>query len=140
MEKDVLMKFLQEIDKDFIPFLSQKVDLSSYCDKLLSNAQLFASYSDDENISGLVVLYANDFAKRYAYIPLVAVRKDCRGRGLAKELLVKAVSYVKKMGGQYKMYILGIHTNNPIALRFYQKLGFVKQDERNGRTYLEMHF
>lgn len=46
MEKVQLMDFLSKIDKYFTPNLSQKTDLTDYCDKLLSNAQLFVSYSN----------------------------------------------------------------------------------------------
>ena len=46
MEKVLLMEFLSKIDKYFTPNLSQKTELSDYCDKLLSKAQLFVSYSN----------------------------------------------------------------------------------------------
>lgn len=43
MDKNVLMEFLQKVDKDFTPYLSQKTDLSAFGDRLLNHANLFVS-------------------------------------------------------------------------------------------------
>lgn len=134
----MLMEFLQKVDKDFTPRLSQKTDLSSFCDKLLANARLFVSYSDDGRIKGLVAIYANDFTRRYAYVPLVAVSPECRSQGVAKALVYMAVAYVKDLGRD-NIQTVGIHTSNPIALALYRKLGFRMVSENGNREYLELH-
>ena len=138
MNKKVLMEFLQKVDKDFTPYLSQKIDLSSFCDKMLANAKLFVSCSTNGEIKGLVALYANDFTKKYAYIPLLAVAPMFRKQGIARTLMDSALEYVRGLGTE-KIQIIGIHTSNPIALSFYEKLGFGLVDESNNREYLELH-
>ncbi len=138
MDKNVLMEFLQKVDKDFTPYLSQKTDLSSFCGKMLDNAKLFVSYAANGEIKGLVALYANDFTKKYAYIPLLAVAPMYRKQGIARTLMDSALEYVRGLGTE-KIRIIGIHTSNPIALQFYEKLGFRLVDESNNREYLELH-
>lgn len=139
MDRKLLMDFLKEVDRYFSPNLSQKTELSVFCDKLLRKAKLFVSYSGGGKIIGLVALYANDFSNRYAYIPIVAVHKDFRNKGIAKTLVESAISYVRSMSRK-EIRTLGIHTNNEVALHLYLEKGFVKLDEKDGRSYLEMNF
>lgn len=138
MEKVQLMDFLSKIDKYFTPNLSQKTDLSDYCDKLLSNAQLFVSYSNGGgNINGVVALYANDFKNHYAYVSLVAVDSDFRNQGIARNLLVQAINHVRGLGVD-KIQKIGIYTNNHIALHLYETLNFCRISVSQDRYYLEL--
>lgn len=138
MDKNVLMEFLQKVDKDFTPYLSQKTDLSAFGDRLLNHANLFVSKDEKGEIKGLVALYANDFVKKYAYIPLLAVAPEYRKQGIARMLMNEAIDYVRELGSE-KIQVIGIHTSNPIAFDFYKELGFRLLDESNNREYLELH-
>lgn len=137
MEKVLLMEFLSKIDKYFTPNLSQKTELSDYCDKLLSKAQLFVSYSNGGKINGLVALYANDFENHYAYVSLVAVVSDYRNQGIARNLLVQAINHVRGLGVD-KIQKIGIYTNNHIALHLYETLNFCRISVSQNRYYLEL--
>lgn len=137
MEKVLLMEFLSKIDKYFTPNLSQKTELSDYCDKLLSKAQLFVSYSNGGKINGLVALYANDFENHYAYVSLVAVDSDYRNQGIARNLLVQAINHVCGLGVD-KIQKIGIYTNNHIALHLYETLNFCRISVSQNRYYLEL--
>lgn len=138
MEKVLLMEFLSKIDKYFTPNLSQKTELSDYCDKLLSKAQLFVSYSNGGGkINGLVALYANDFENHYAYVSLVAVDSDYRNQGIARNLLVQAINHVRGLGVD-KIQKIGINTNNHIALHLYETLNFCRISVSQNRYYLEL--
>ena len=138
MEKVLLMEFLSKIDKYFTPNLSQKTELSDYCDKLLSKAQLFVSYSNGGGkINGLVALYANDFENHYAYVSLVAVDSDYRNQGIARNLLVQAINHVRGLGVD-KIQKIGIHTNNHIALHLYETLNFCRISVSQNCYYLEL--
>ena len=73
-------------------------------------------YEQDKRILGFVTLQ-ND-----GHIPLVAVRKDARGKGIAKELIHHALSYLKDTN----VSVVNIETvimNTP-ALRSYIGIGF----------------
>lgn len=133
-----LRRFLKEVDGDFSPALSERVDLDVFADKLLKNANFFYDESDRGNIKCLVAMYANDFEKKYAYIPLVAVASNYRKQGLGSKMMLKALDYIHSLGDGIK--IIGIHTNNPIAFELYKKLSFhevcVCDDNK---YYLEYH-
>lgn len=118
----VLLKFLREVNGDFYPPLSQKTNLNLFAEKMLANAEFFYEQSDSGNIIGLVAIYANDFGKKYAYIPLVVVSPSYRRLGIANKLLLAALDYVASLGN--KIQTIGIHTNNSVAVKLYQNIGF----------------
>lgn len=134
-DKEMLYRYLVDVDRDFIPFLSEKTDLRQYVEKVIEKASLYSILSDDDNIAGLVVFYANDFEKRYAYIPLVSVRSECRRQGIAGRLLNSALDYIRSLNG--KISTVGIHTNNQHAFDLYVKLGFKHISTIGERAYLE---
>lgn len=131
-----ILKFLKLIDGDFTPSLSEKTNLEMFALKLKEHADLFYDLSEDGEIKALVCMYANDYEKKYAYIPLVGVHPQFRGQGLAAKLLLDAVDFVKAKEGLIKT--IGIHSNNPIALKIYGKIGFKTVSEQNGRVYQEL--
>lgn len=139
LNKSVLLKFFHKIDNDFNPSLSHKTNLDSFGEKILKNAKLFVSYTDDGEIKGMVAIYANNFESHYSYIPLIAVGSDYRKQGIARALLVQAIDYVRGLG-KGKINCIGIHTNNPVALHLYEELGFCLKDESQNREYLELNF
>lgn len=126
-----LYDFLSDIDQDFSPCLSSKVNLKEYVTKILDNAELIVDV--DYNLRGLVVLYCNDIANRKAYISLCGVRKEFRGKGIARQLMINAIEVAKEKG----MRALGIHSNNIIAINLYKSLGFTTK-EPGIREYLEL--
>lgn len=130
-----LLKFLNEVNDDFCPPLSQKTNLNLFVEKMLANADFFYEKSDSGNITGLVAIYANDFEKKYAYIPLVAVSPSYRRLGIANKLLSAALDYVASL--ENKIQTIGIHTDNPVAAQLYQKLGFESVSVENERYYME---
>lgn len=131
-QKQKLLLFLESINEDFSPPLTDKVSLEEYVNKIIENAELVLE-SNNEEICGLVVLYCNDKQSNRAYIPLCGVNKEFRGKGIAKSLMEKAILIVKKAG----YHTLAIHSNNPIAINLYKKLGF-KIIEGNERVYMEL--
>lgn len=127
-----LLSFLRSVDTDFHPALSEKVDLSAYARKIIEKANLALDY-DGDKIIGLVVVYCNDEINKRAYIPLVGVASGYRNRGIAKKLMMQAIQVVTERGFK----IIGIHSNNPIAVRLYRSLGFVVVNPGE-RAYLEL--
>lgn len=134
IDKSILFNFLKSIDKDFNPHLSEKVDLKEYIDKILEKAYLI-HYNHDGNLIGLLVLYCNDFENKKAYIPLVGVLDGFRGNGVARKMMLECLSYVNLKGFK----IIGIHSNNPIAIDLYRRLGFrIINIDSNKRVYMEL--
>lgn len=129
---DKFYNFLVEVDKDFPTPLSDRVNLYEYAKKLASSAVVSAIFNENK-ILGMVALYCNDTEKGYAYVPLVAVLPEARGRKISRALMASAVSIARD--NNFK--IIGIHTENSIALHLYESLGFkIKEGEK--RKYLEL--
>lgn len=122
-----ITSFLAKVNEDFCPHLTAKVDLHTYSKKILDNAILFTDIADNK-ICGLVVLYCNNQKDKYAYIPLVAVHPEYRNQGIAKRLMLDCIDYVRAMSFD----VIGIHSNNEIAIKTYKSLGFeyVEGEER----------
>lgn len=127
-----LLIFLEQINSDFIPTLTTKVNLNEFVEKIREKAVLICQRNTDNELVGLVVLYCNNTMEHKSYISLVGVLKDYRGCGIAKTMLNEAISYAKESG----YYVLGIHSNNPIAIQLYKKLGFCIK-ENGERVYME---
>ena len=68
-KNQTILNFLEQIDKDFNPPLSSKVNLSEYVTKIQNNANLIIRKNKKGDIIGLLVVYCNDFTKSRAYIP-----------------------------------------------------------------------
>ena len=113
--------------------MNAKVNLHTYAEKILENAVLFVE-ENGIDIVGMVVLYCNDEKGKRAYIPLVGVLPAWQRRGIAGRLMWEAIAYVKQKG--YK--VLGIHSNNMVAVKMYGKLGFVVKDNAE-RKYMELY-
>jgi ribosomal protein S18 acetylase RimI-like enzyme len=126
-----LLDFLNSVNEDFNPPLTEKVCLEEYVKKITEKAELIIEYVDDD-IVGMVVLYCNDVISGIAYIPFCAVRKEFRGKGIAKSLMMSAINKVQER----KLSTLAIHSNNPIAIKLYQDLGF-QIVEGDVRVYLQ---
>lgn len=126
-----LYSFLESINSDFNPPLTNKVNFFDFIKKITEKAVLITQKSDNK-IVGLTVLYCNNVKERKAYISLVGVLKEYRGLGIAKNMLNKAITYAQKQN----FTVLGIHSNNPIAILLYQSLGFCIIENGN-RVYME---
>ena len=127
-------KFLIEMNNEYTPHLSMKVDLRHYAEKIYDNAVLFAEECN-LGIVGMVVLYCNDENNERGYIPLVGVLPAYQRQGIAKKLMQEALSYAKSR----RFKVVGIHSNNPIAIEAYCKIGFNIVEEGE-RKYMELKF
>lgn len=130
---DKICIFLALINNEYNPPLDTKVELRQYAEKILNNAILLVEMID-ENVVGMVVLYCNDENTKKAYIPLVGVLPTYQHRGIASRLMKGAIAFVREQG--YKL--IGIHSNNMVAVHLYSKLGFTVKDDSE-RKYMELY-
>ena len=119
-----LLHFFLDVDKDFNPPLSQRLNIEEYVNKLYSLSDFFCEYNVDGYLVGIVAIYLYDPNNDKAFIPFVAVKDSERGRGVAKKILSMAIASAKMKGKKE----IGIATNNSIALHLYESLGFKKID------------
>ena len=133
VDVDKIFIFLVHINSAYNPPLDAKVDLRQYAEKILNNAILLVDVVG-EDIVGMVVLYCNDENTKKAYIPLVGVLPVYQHRGIASRLMKGAIAFVREQG--YKL--IGIHSNNMVAVHLYSKLGFTVKDDSE-RKYMELY-
>ena len=132
-----LINYLTEVQNDFYPPLFQRItersnvkNIHEYCEKLLSKANVFAIF-DLGKIVAVIAIYTNNTIEHEAFIPILSVKNEFKGRGFASRLLERAFHCAK----EYEMKIVAVRTwpENKNAISLYTKNGFktIKQDKLN---------
>lgn len=111
---------LRDIDKDFVPNLSERVDLDEYAERMMSRAKFMVERDQNAVIKGIVAVYVDDENSPNGFITHVATNKRFRNQGVAKRLITKTMAYCQKVGKTG----VDLCTYNPVALALYQKMGF----------------
>lgn len=117
-----IAKHLLHCDADFIPPLSNRVDINKYAQKIASRAMKFEAWSGS-TLVGLVAAYCNDQENRLAYITSVSVLREWMGQGIAAKLLKQCITHATDSG--MRQISLEVASNNQPAIRLYEKNGFV---------------
>ena len=133
LDSNTIYCFLKKCNNLFKPKLSSIVNLHEYAEKLSKKSVQFCCYIDD-NLVGMLAMYANDYTEKTAFITSISVLKDYQGRGLAKQLLMNAVKYADDLG--FKKVKLEVYNCNIKALMLYKKLGFKKGMDKKDSTIL----
>jgi len=123
---------LLRCDTDFVPPLSDRVELSSYAHKIACKAVRFEAWGEAVLV-GLVATYCNDSERRVAYITNVSVMPEWKGAGIASCLLDRCIEHVKKLG--FEHIELEVDSGNAGAVRLYEKKGFTTK-EMSGREVI----
>jgi ribosomal protein S18 acetylase RimI-like enzyme len=127
LEKQELVAFLY---KNLDQYGDSKKDITKAIDYALKNFGSFGGFvitiENDKETLGVTVV---NFTGMGGYIPenilvYIATHKECRGQGLGKKLMNKAIELAK---GDIALHV---EANNP-AKKLYEKLGFTN-------PYLEM--
>lgn len=130
MKKDEILLFLQKVDSLFPIKLSDKTDLTTLSEKIISLGTYF-SISDNKNIVGLITGYNNDEENHKAYISVLAVLPEYQGKGYASELLSKFTKDCqKKKINRIELYT---HKTNENAIKLYKKNGFLIDENNKSR-------
>ncbi|MCD7936001.1 MAG: GNAT family N-acetyltransferase [Tannerellaceae bacterium] len=66
-------------------------------------------------------------AEEYYYLSMVALREECRGKGIGSYAIRTCLEELSKEAGNCRL--MGLTTQLPENVVFYSKLGFVKLDE-----------
>ena len=120
-EKDIY-NFLIEINNDFVPPLSDRLDIFEYSLKIKEKSHLIIAYEYSTfKIRGIIAFYANDKTEKKAYITIIGVTNDLRGQGVGTNLLKKAIEYSKSYG--FKTIFLETLEYGPARI-LYEKNGF----------------
>jgi ribosomal protein S18 acetylase RimI-like enzyme len=122
--------YLSQCDTDFIPPLSQRVNIDDYAKKIINNAVRFEAWSGDILI-GLVASYFSEQERPVAYITSVSVLREWMRRGITSHLMEQCITYAKDLG--IRQIKLEVERGNMPALKLYEKYGFIaaKLNETN---------
>lgn len=118
-----IAEHLTVCDTDFVPPLSDRVQINNYSQKLAINATRFEAWSAG-SLAGLVAAYCNSQVIDTTYISSVSVNKTWRGRGIAESLLRQCIEY-SITSDMHKIYLQVGHGNSP-AIHLYKKAGFAQ--------------
>lgn len=134
-ECDEVLRHLRAADTEFIPPLSQRVDLQDYASKLCGLAEREEAWCDAELVA-LVATYCND-RERGAYISNVSVLPAYRRQGLANLLIARALKRVRER--YLPMITLHLHPDNQAALALYLRHGFILGATEGNQLTMFMH-
>ena len=111
------------------------VDFETYLAKLGERAEIL-SVADGTRCRGFVAYYANDQASKQAFITLVLVAPEDRGRGVGHSLVACVLDIVKRRG--VTSCSLEVAAGNTAAHAMYRQLGFHAVEHRAGKDLLEI--
>lgn len=133
---DEFTEFLKTVDIDFPIPLSSKVDINEYANKLLKDSTI-SLYRNDDNILGIVCGYTKKLKDNIAYISIVAVNKENRGRGIATKLVLDFLEICRSE--KIDAVHLYTHKTNVKAIKMYYKLGFKEYIIPNEERLNDIH-
>ncbi len=117
-----LAEHLLRCDVDFVPPLSDRVNINDYAQKIANKAARFEAWSGGTLI-GLVAAYCNDSESRISYITSVSVLREWTGKGIARDLTNLCIEHAQAMG--MRQISLEVASDNAPAIKLYEKSGFV---------------
>ena len=123
--KDIELHLLL-CDLQFIPPLSDKVDIESYSNKIYDKAITFEAWSQNKLI-GVIAAYFN-YEEQFGFITNVSVDPKWTGKGIAAELLKNCLEYT--VNSKFKTVSLEVNKNNGKAIGLYTKFGFEKESQK----------
>jgi ribosomal protein S18 acetylase RimI-like enzyme len=118
--------YLRISDCWMVPPLSERVALSLFAEKILSNGVAALAVSSDSSDLGVAAFYCNDRIGGRAFLTHLAVGPEHRRHGIGKALL----DYAKRYSSSQGMTSMGleVYDANERAKRFYCSCGFTESD------------
>jgi ribosomal protein S18 acetylase RimI-like enzyme len=115
---------LQECNSNFVPPLSERLDIDEYSKKIFDKSITFEAWENDV-LAGLIATYF-DYNNLSAFVTNVSVMKGFMGLGLASELLNMCIDYASK---QNILEIkLEVNNKNDQAINLYKKFNFIPDE------------
>lgn len=116
---DSVYDAVSRLEGKLTPSLScRNINLRQYSNKLFDNGRVWIHYDIEKPIS-IIAGYFNDNNTKIAYLSMLAVEDEYRGKHLASELMSEFEDYANKTGMQSVK--LEVRKNNDVALTFYKK-------------------
>jgi ribosomal protein S18 acetylase RimI-like enzyme len=131
LKESDLLELIKELDNEFIPTLSSKVNLATWVKKIYEKSTIISAINTETNsLIGALSFYCNDQKTKRSYIPFLGVIKAYRKQGLLTKMFAICFKYLRK--NEFK-YIQTQTWNGSLAGGIYKKLGFVEVGTANDR-------
>lgn len=117
---DTKREVMQICDESFEHSICARANFEELFNKIDKFAEFIVAY--DEEALGYVAMYANDKKGKVAYITLIGVRPQYRGKHVGKRLLMECCKIALSQG--MKEIKLEVRNKNEKAMTFYEKNGF----------------
>jgi len=124
-----LATFLEKVDHSFRPTLSSRIEFRSFAVKVLSKGVVL-KVVDEDKVVAVTIFYANDQVEKTAYLSVVAVLDECRGRGIGKRLVAEVIQMSRSRG--MRRITVQMNPENEAAVALYTSLGFRMCGKPNG--------
>jgi len=130
-----IAEHLLRCNTDFVPPLSDRVDIRAYAKKIARSATRFEAWSRG-TLVGLVAAYCNDREGKIAYITSFSVLGEAMGQGVGTRLMGHCVEHAGALG--MRRINLEVGGANAPAIGLYEKTGF-RASAVNG-SFVSMDF
>ena len=130
-----IKELLEDIGEDFIPPLSDTLNIEEYSKKMSHKSTIFSVY-DEGKLVAFMSVYCNDLENKIAYGTMLAVVKTHRVYGLGPNLIKTTVDFLKKKS--FKVFRLEIYKSNPRVITLYKRLKFQIVQETENSVFVEL--
>lgn len=132
-EREEITNAIIRLEDNLVPSLSQRnINLQKYADKLFKYGKVWCYY-DLENPVSIIAGYFNDTQEHIAYLSMLAVDENYRGKHLASSLLSEFEEYALESG--MKKVKLEVRKHNNVAIMLYSKFGYTIIDDASATSY-----
>lgn len=119
-DKADLKNILEECDKDFVPYITNRSNPLEYYLAEITKADISLVFIDNDKILGLISFCHH---KEYGpYISWLMVRPGFRNMGIGKSLITHLVGLLKKQG--VHSVRIRAYPQNTVAVDLYRSFGF----------------
>lgn len=118
-----LVSLITELDASYIPPINAITDIETYCDKLITYAEVFIAKQKERDF-GFIAVYANDQEQHRAFISSIGIKQEFRRNGMGTLLINRAVEVAREKG--MIEIRLEVNRHNDAALELYHRYGFSK--------------
>lgn len=132
-EKEILVH-LKECAGNFIPPLTDRIDISAYSKKLAEKSVTFEAWQA-QFLIGLIAAYFNHL-DQVAFITNVSVSKNFIGGGIASRLLSRCIEYSKE--NNISQINLEVSKENDPAINFYRKFDFSNDSSNDSSLFMKL--
>ena len=122
---NVVVDYLNKIEKDFPIPLSERVNIHEYAKKVLNKGVVLGIEYAGCLVSASL-FYCNDTKHKIAYLTLLGTLCGYHGLGYAQDLLEATIEFCKKMKMDY--LCLDVDIKNTKAISLYSKYGFMIEE------------